>query len=280
MEITTMDIARLLKSIRDEGYAESTCEKVKKLLSQIYRCAIDNKYALENPTIGVPLPSYDKTANVVALSQRQQGLLLEYSEGRFYHNAYVVQCNTGLRTGELAGLTRNDIDLEHRIISVNKTLMYKRNSAGCYYAFHKPKTVTSERRIPISDECYRAIENQFKTKLELEQRFGSRMDEFADLLFTTTRNTPLNASAYNSSLSKVEKAIRNDGKDIIHLYGHILRHTFATRCYEAGIKPKTIQSYLGHSSLQMTMDIYTHLFQEFKSEEMAKLDDLNKKIVA
>ena len=54
--------------------------------------------------------------------------------------------------------------------------------------------------------------------------------------------------------------------------GHTFRHTFATRCLEAGVKPKTIQSYLGHASLDMTMNLYVHTTESVKMEEIDLLD--------
>ena len=54
---------------------------------------------------------------------------------------------------------------------------------------------------------------------------------------------------------------------------HCFRHTFATRCFEAGIQPKTVQSYLGHASLQMTMDLYTSVLPKHSSDEMYKFAD-------
>ncbi len=54
---------------------------------------------------------------------------------------------------------------------------------------------------------------------------------------------------------------------------HCFRHTFATRCFEAGIQPKTVQKYLGHATLQMTMDLYTHVLEHHLSDEMDKLED-------
>lgn len=55
---------------------------------------------------------------------------------------------------------------------------------------------------------------------------------------------------------------------------HCFRHTFATRCFEAGVSPKTVQKYLGHASLQMTMDLYTHVLDDQKKEDMLKLESV------
>ena len=59
---------------------------------------------------------------------------------------------------------------------------------------------------------------------------------------------------------------------------HCFRHTFATRCFEAGIHPKTVQTYLGHATLQMTMDLYTTVLKEHKTSEMDKLSNILEQI--
>jgi len=65
---------------------------------------------------------------------------------------------------------------------------------------------------------------------------------------------------------------RDELEKIEYFSPHCFRHTFATRCFEAGIKPKTVQQYLGHATLQMTMDLYTHVLKEHSQEEMTKLE--------
>ena len=63
-----------------------------------------------------------------------------------------------------------------------------------------------------------------------------------------------------------------------HIYPHALRHTFATRCFEAGIEAKTVQKFLGHSSVAITLDIYTHVMKDKAKDDMYKLEELYKKI--
>ena len=62
------------------------------------------------------------------------------------------------------------------------------------------------------------------------------------------------------------------------MYPHALRHTFATRCFEAGIEPKVVQGYLGHFSISITLDLYTHVSDEKAKIEMHKLENLFKQI--
>ena len=68
-------------------------------------------------------------------------------------------------------------------------------------------------------------------------------------------------------------------KPIPHFYPHALRHTFATRCFEAGIDPKVIQGYLGHYSISITLDTYTHITDDKSKIEMNKLENLYQHIV-
>ena len=104
---------------------------------------------------------------------------------------------------------------------------------------------------------------------------------FQDLLFTTKYNTPLNAQIVCDAIDKIVNEInlmRDVTEEIEGFSCHCFRHTFATRCFEAGIQPKTVQSYLGHATLQMTMDLYTTVLKEHKMSEMDKLNDILEKI--
>ena len=95
-------------------------------------------------------------------------------------------------------------------------------------------------------------------------------------MFTTKFNTPLNAQIVWDAIKKIVDEINStrDVTDEFEMFScHCFRHTFATRCFEAGIKPKTVQSYLGHATLQMTMDLYTSVFPDYMSEEMNRLND-------
>ena len=100
--------------------------------------------------------------------------------------------------------------------------------------------------------------------------------EFPDLLFTTKYGTPLNAELYLEAINRIvqEVNLTRDSLDLMDSFsGHCFRHTFATRCFEAGIVPKTVQAYLGHASLQMTMDLYTSVMEHKKVDDMQLLEN-------
>lgn len=94
-------------------------------------------------------------------------------------------------------------------------------------------------------------------------------------------NTPINSQIFNEAIERMIKELnlmQSNLEQIEKFGGHTFRHTFATRCIESGIQPKTLQKYLGHATLQMTMDLYVHTTDEHKHEEMKKLEDSTERI--
>ena len=108
----------------------------------------------------------------------------------------------------------------------------------------------------------------------LSQKY-KRTGEFANLIFTTKFNTPICSVVLNDAIKRIvgEINLQRDDTELFPIFSaHTFRHTFATRCIESGILPKTVQKYLGHATLKMTMDLYVHVTDEFKQEELKKLD--------
>ena len=95
-----------------------------------------------------------------------------------------------------------------------------------------------------------------------------------DYLFVTKFNTPINSQIYSDAIKAVIRQInltRSFDNEFEVFSGHTFRHTFATRCFESGIEPKVVQSYLGHASLKMTMDLYTHVTKDKSSADIEKI---------
>ena len=208
-----------------------------------------------------------------------QADFFECSAGTFYNNLFVVAINTGLRPGELFALTEDDIDFEKNEIKVNKTLLYQKLDGDTQKEFHidPPKTKSSYRTVPINSFCKEALQEQIILHKIIcdNSPYKGKLD-FPDLLFTTKFGTPLNSQLYLQAIGRIvdEINLTKDPLDAMEKFsGHTFRHTFATRCFEAGIPPKTVQSYLGHASLQMTMDLYTSVLDKKKVDDMKLLED-------
>ena len=181
--------------------------------------------------------------------------------------------DTGLRPGELFALERSDINLDKCYIDVNKTLVYQKYLTDQCKTFHvePPKTKYSYRKVPINSVCKIYLERQFELKKVIEHKRPKQQNNY---LFVTKYNTPLNSQIYSDAIRAVIRNInllRTTENEFPTFSGHTLRHTFATRCFEQGISPKVVQSYLGHTSLKMTMDLYTHVTEEKASNEIEKI---------
>ena len=97
---------------------------------------------------------------------------------------------------------------------------------------------------------------------------------FESLVFTGAFGTCITDTALYQDMKKIVGEIRKEGYEFENATPHVLRHTFATRGLENGIPPKVMQELLGHTSITMTLDIYSHVLPDTKAEEMKKLANM------
>lgn len=279
--ITQVQIKKLLKDLDKQGYGYETRNKVRILLIDIFNKALINEYVKKNPAKGISIKRNDNVERRV-LSQEEQTVFFDCCKGTFYDNLFVTAVNTGMRIGELAALRWEDIDWDKNVIHVTRTLVYQKFDADEKKEFHlgDPKTETSVRDIPISRQCEIALKKQYMQKKVMENKMPITKDvdnQFKDLLFTTRFNTPLNSQVVSDAINKIisEINVTRDYLDEMETFSaHCFRHTFATRCFESGLQPKVVQSYLGHATLQMTMDLYTSVMPKHMIAEMDKISDV------
>lgn len=278
-EITKLMVTDTINQVHDKGYQWETLNKMRVLLIDMLNRAMEDDFLVKNPAKGVRLPVNRPQNEPKALTREDQADFFECSAGTFYHNLFMVAINTGLRPGELFALTEKDINLEKNEIKVTKTLLYQKLDGDEQKEFHidPPKTESSYRTVPINSFCKEALQKQIVLhKLICNNSPYKGKLAFPDLLFTTKFGTPLNSQIYMDAIKKIvdEINLMRDPLDAMEKFsGHTFRHTFATRCFEAGIPPKTVQAYLGHASLQMTMDLYTSVLKKKKVDDMKLLED-------
>ena len=276
------DIQLLIDTASDNGYAYERQNKIKVILRDMLQRAVEDQLVINNPVSGIKLRA-DKEIKAQALSAEEQNIFFDYCRNTFYENLFNVAVNTGLRPGELFALQLSDIDLEKGYIEVNKTLVYQKYLTDSKKEFHveSPKTKQSYRKVPINSICMSYIERQFELKKIISSKRPKQQNNY---LFVTKFNTPLNSQIYSDAIRAVIKQInlvRPFDEQFPFFSGHTFRHTFATRCFENGVDSKVVQSYLGHASLKMTMDLYTHVTEEKSSNDIEKIVPKNEnKIVS
>lgn len=266
------DIQRLIDHVHDDNYGYERQDKIKVILKDMLQRAVEDNLVINNPVSGVKLRA-EKEIKAKSLTIEEQNIFFDYCRNTFYDNLFNVAINTGLRPGELFALQLSDVDLENGYIDVNKTLVYQKYLDDKCKTFHiePPKTKQSYRKVPINSVCKAYLEKQFNLKKVIS---GKRPKQQNEYLFVTKFNTPLNSQIYSDAIKAVIRQInltRPFDNQFEIFSGHTFRHTFATRCFENGVEAKVVQSFLGHASLKMTMDLYTHVTEERSSLDIEKI---------
>lgn len=250
----------MLQMARD-GYRTTTIYQAKIALYNMLDLAVENGILEKNPCNKTVKYNIGKeTDKKKALRIAEQKKFLEYAEGTSYCIQFKFILQTGLRTGELVALKWSDIDFENKILKVTRTMEYR-------YSYQEwvsgpPKSQSGYREIPLTDEAIRLL----KMQKEKNKKIKLINIEFAEYIFLHRGGEPVKNSTYDTALFKI-----CDKADIKRFSMHVLRHTFATRCIEAGMKPKTLQMILGHSNIGITMNLYVDITDEEKNIEINKV---------
>lgn len=209
------------------------------------------------------------------LSDEEIEILLNTKKGCSLQNFLILGLGTGMRMGEMLGLTWDCVDFDKGIIKVRQTLAYLPNNGEAIYEFHRPKTKAGKRDIPMTVEVRDALLNQKRWKSHVSVRHNPRLG-MEDLVFCSKTNNPINESNIRGAIRYLVDKINRENPDLNFesFTPHGLRHTFATKCIAKGMRPKTLQKILGHSSLQMTMDLYCHVEESTLKEEMKLMGEV------
>lgn len=249
-----------------ENYTISTIGQARLTMYTIFESAVENELILKNPvTKAVKCTKGKPSKEKRVLTLEEQKTFLETAKKSTYYNQYAFLLQTGLRTGEMTGLKWSDIDFENRIISVKRTMGYKYKNKE--WQTGEPKTKNSCRKIPLTQEAINILKDQKRKNQSLK----IIKLEFSEYVFLNTMGKPVATSNYDDSLENLAKK-----SAIKKLSMHTLRHTFATRCIEAGMKPKTLQMILGHSNIGTTMNLYVHTTEEEKKKEIESIEKMLK----
>ena len=263
-------------------YAWSVQDRVKRIMVDLFNRALEERLVKINPAKSCRCPNNKPDNDRRVLTNWEQEMFFEISSGTWYYNMFVVAVSTGLRAGEIFALTEDCIDFDKMEIDVRHTLSYAEylDDDGRLYHLESPKH-DSFRKVPItSDECYEALKRQIRQKSIVSLKYKNYDTPFSDRLFVTKFNTPLNVTVFNDRISKYLLELNemlDDVEQIERFSSHTFRHTFATNCVNDGVSFKVLQKWLGHKSMQMTMDLYSHATDDSVRQEVHKVSGLKTK---
>lgn len=250
------DLAKILKPTT----VNITLVQLKSILND----AVADGIIVKSPAAGIkPLKADQKASETYhrALTEDEQALFMQEVKSEWLYELIALLLCTGMRVGEATALTWKDIDYKDNVIHVTKTI--SRTDAGSY-TIGTPKSKTSTRDIPINEDIKGILQSQKEKQISIHGNItGIDQVVFENLYGGMVFNASVN-KAITNTLKRLEAA----GKRIEHFSAHALRDTFATRYIEQGGSPQVLKTILGHSSLAMTMDLYSHVLPNTKQQEM------------
>lgn len=234
----------------EEGLSKRTVQYIHAVLRRALNQAVQWELLARNPTDRVAPPTPDKRAPET-LTVEQIKKFLEVVRDHRYYPIYLIAIGCGLREGEILGLEAKDIDLENGQISVRQTVVYIRGKI----LINDPKTPSAMRVVAMPAFVAQTLKNIPMPK--------------EGLLFRTSRNTPISPRNllrhFHESLAKAR---------IPRVKFHSLRHSYASLQLLSGTHPKVVQEALGHSSIELTLNTYSHLLPGLQKEAAEKIDKI------
>lgn len=277
-QINTSDVMMFISYLQnDKHLKQTTISTIYTIINQSLQLAYNDGLILKNPAASIKISK--KTTNIKdALTDEQSAELLRRIKNdkniAMYYPLVGILLITGLRISEAAGLTWEDIDTDNGIIRINKQLILLKhdNDNKKRLTVSQPKTTSGNRKLYMTD----FVREMFIMQRESQECKSSPcIDGYTDFVFLTSRGTNLSARSIQQILKRVSEDNDNCRVKLPHISPHTLRHTACTNMIKSGMNVKAVQSVMGHSSAEITLDIYTHLSQEQLMKETQKFNDFN-----
>lgn len=260
-KIITLTCQRVLNDMSDAGMSNKTEDMVRAIMSSMFRYAVKNKVLDENPCDkDVKLTGKEGRERIAMNKDEQKNFIKAITGGKYeYIFRFVLQ--TGLRVGEVLGMKWSDIDYKNNILSVNRSLVQNKNDNSWFLS--EPKTKAGKRIIPLTEEAVKIL----KIVKESQKGYATNI-AYGDLVFRNPDGRCIPRFCLSTRIAYVCKI---NGMRAISM--HLLRHTFATRCMQAGMNPKALQRILGHRKISTTLDLYFTPDNDYEIGELFKIGD-------
>lgn len=266
--LKVIHIEKLIRHFRKEGLNPTSTQNYYGIIRAALNKAVKLQLLNDNPCKFIDTPKRGKfKANTLTVQEFYliyNKLNAELYEDYIFKLALDIALETGLRRGEMCGLTWDDIDFNNKCIHINQALIRVDNT----YTISSLKTDSSYRSLPVSDALLVKLENHKKRQKINRVKYGQfylknifNKKEY-DLVFTWENGKFIIPSNFLQRLKRMLKHC-NINKNI---RWHDLRHTNATLLLEGGASMKTVQERLGHSLMQTTSDTYAHVTEKMNRE--------------
>lgn len=257
LDIKSSEMEIWYNQLKMSGNSPAQINKINELISSAFEKAINDRAISFNPAkqIKIKVPKSNK---INVLSQDEQNILVNYLKDKddIFSKVVLFALGTGMRIGEILALTWEDYNKNNRTIEVNKNLQrIKQNDNNYIYEITTPKSQASYRTIPLPSKTSSLLDNMKK-------------EAKSNIIFCNENGEYLYVNAPTRYIHKVCKEL-----NITDISMHGLRHSYATRLFEQNIQIKTVQKLMGHSEIETTLNIYTHVMDNIKEEAVDFIND-------
>ncbi len=277
-ELSTADVQRIVDFLEAEGQ-NSMAHHMIGLLNAALEQAVKEGKMIDNPARMVKLQPLSKQEAPV-LTVEMQTLFLRAMQGHRLQNLFEFQLATGLRPGEVTALRWSDVDFAQSRISICSGVRRELQQTGTTKLVLASTKSKRCRVLALSEATMKILKEQKKQQRKEREQADDEDDSF---VFATRKGTVIEVSSLNRTLKRIQRKMKKLYAEQMQIpvktatlepfTAHTLRHTFATRALEAGIPLKIVSEWLGHSSVRVTGDVYSHVLPESEGNAVARLDE-------
>jgi integrase len=261
--LTPTHVRSFYRDRLDSGLSSATVRKMHIVLQKALDQAVSDCLVPRNVVKGIKLPQ-TKKKEIHPLTPKQTRILLDAARDDRLEALYVLAVATGLREGELLALRWEDVELEEAVLRVRYTL----TRTGGKVTLGPPKTKKSRRSVGLTERAVEALRAHLSRQLEEMERMGS-LYRPGGLVFANEIGGIINPS--NLRNRSFKPLLKRAG--LPHIRFHDLRHTCATLLLSRNVNPKVVSEVLGHSSIAITLDTYSHVLPIMQQSAVHALEE-------
>lgn len=263
-DVRSLDVQSVYSAMAGRNLSPRTIRYTHAILNSAFKQAVRWNMLQRNPCEGVELPRMERK-EMQALSPEEVSRFLTSAAEDDFNALFAFAVATGMRPEEYLSLKWSDLDLEGRTVTVTRTLIWRKG--GGWY-FGEPKTVRSRRTITFPEPLAKLLKMHRAKQAEIRLKAGVAYAN-TNLIFATFEGTPLHIRNLTTRHFKPILKRANLSKNF-RLYD--LRHTCATLLLAANEHPKVVSERLGHASITLTLDTYSHVLPSMQQAASDKLE--------
>ena len=272
-DLTARELQEFYNFKISDGLSPKTILNIHRCLHEALKQAVLEQYIPFNPSDAVALPKREKP-EIEILNREEQTRLIQASYSHRYGVFIRLTLTTGLRLGEVLGLSWDNIDLRSNTLFVRQTLGrlekidWNGIGAKTEIVMQVPKTKNSIRSIPLLPFIVKELQEWRNVQLSDKAIAGAAYQD-TGLVVTNPFGGCIEPRTFKDYYNQIL-----DMSGIGHFTFHALRHTFCTRALENDMDAKTVSAIMGHYSVAFTLDTYGHVLDSHKREEIMKMENI------